>query len=142
MVPMKVESSLIACATRLSPCTCCACYCGGGGGRGGGVELWWHRGAGSSSSRLWGTQSIHSLPLHTVTVTTPPLTSQKPVSGREPRGRHVGGRQPPHGRVHDPLKLKPSHQSRSQAATAGRPSLMGGSKLSGGRRRSAAAYTL
>ena len=102
--------------------------------------------AGSSGAaggaRLSGTQSIHSLPLHTVTVTTPPLTSQKPVSGREPRGRHVGGRQPPHGRVHDPLKLKPSHQSRSRAATAGRPSLMGGSKLSGGRRRSAAAYTL
>ena len=102
--------------------------------------------AGSSGAaggaRLSGTQSIHSLPLHTVTVTTPPLTSQKPVSGREPRGRHVGGRQPPHGRVHDPLKLKPSHQSRSQAATVGRPSLMGGSKLSGGRRRSAAAYTL
>ena len=97
---------------------------------------------GTGGARLSGTQSIHSLPLHTVTVTTPPLTSQKPVSGREPRGRHVGGRQPPHGRVHDPLKLKPSHQSRSQAATAGRPSLMGGSKLSGGRRRSEAAYTL
>ena len=97
---------------------------------------------GTGGARLSGTQSTHSLPLHTVTVTTPPLTSQKPVSEREPRGRHVGGRQPPHGRVHDPLKLKPSHQSRSQAATAGRPSLMGGSKLSGGRRRSAAAYTL
>ena len=80
--------------------------------------------AGSSGAaggaRLSGTQSIHSLPLHTVTVTTPPLTSQKPVSGREPRGRHVGARQPPRGGVHDPLNLKPGHWSRSQAAAAGR----------------------
>ena len=80
--------------------------------------------AGSSGAaggaRLSGTQSIHSLPLHTVTVTTPPLTSQKPVSGREPRGRHVGARQPPRGGVHDPLDLKPGHWSRSQAAAAGR----------------------
>ena len=75
---------------------------------------------GAGGARLSGTQSIHSLPLHTVTVTTPPLTSQKPVSGREPRGRHVGGRQPPRGGVHDPLNLKPCHWSRSQAAAAGR----------------------